>query len=192
MQKTIMKSKLILLALFSFLLRDAYSQLPRTGRNQCVIRIVTDSKVYQFNTREMSATLSTAMNRFEFTIPINTIQTLRDSGDIEFIKGLANGRETIIINAVLPDDKDGVLDLSYFRGNKFIQLAGEMMMGKYKFEDEVDFNGLLIGGSNQIMAFNFNLFINARRLTLDRINNEQIVEIELDAKGDRIIGLTSN
>jgi hypothetical protein len=49
-----------------------------------------------------------------------------------------------------------------------------------------------MGGSNQIMAFNFNLFINARRLTLDRINNERIIEIELDAKGDKMIGLTSN
>jgi hypothetical protein len=140
----------------------------------------------------MSATLNVAMNRFEFTIPINTIQTLHDSSDIEFIKGLVNGRETITINAVLPDDKDGALDLSYFKGNKFIQLASEMMMGKYKFEDEVDFNGLLMGGSNQIMAFNFNLFINTRRLTLDRINNERIIEIELDAKGDKMIGLTSN
>jgi hypothetical protein len=192
MQKTIMKNKLIILAFFSFLLGHTYAQLPHTGRNQCVIRIETDNKVYQFNTREMSATLNAAMNRFEFMIPINTIQTLHDSIDIEFIKGLANGRETIIINAVLPDDKDGALDLSYFGGNKFIQLTGEMMMGKYKFEDEVDFNGLLMGGSNQIMAFNFNLFINARRLTLDRINNERIIEIELDAKGDKMIGLTSN
>src|SRR5688500_15625285 len=126
MQKTIMKNKLIILAFFSFLLGHTYAQLPHTGRNQCVIRIETDNKVYQFNTREMSATLNAAMNRFEFMIPINTIQTLHDSIDIEFIKGLANGRETIIINAVLPDDKDGALDLSYFRGNKFIQLTGEM------------------------------------------------------------------
>ena len=157
-----------------------------------MIRIETDNKAYQFSTHAMSARLNAAMNRFEFTIPINTIQTLRDSSEIEFIIGLANGRETMIINAALPDDKDGALDLSHFRGTKFIQLAGEMMVGKYKFEDDVDFNGMLMGVSNQIMAFNFNLFINARRLTLDRINKERIIEIELDAKGDKMIGLTSN
>lgn len=185
-----MKNKLILLAFFSFSLGATYAQLA-TGRNQCMIRIETENKTYQFNTNAMSARLNAAMNRFEFMISINAIQPLRDSSDIEFINGLANGKETIVINASLPDDKDGALDLSYFRGNKFISLAGEMMMGKYRFEDDVDFNGMLIGINNQIMAFNFNLFINARRLTLDKINNERIIEIELDAKGDRMIGLTA-
>jgi len=187
-----MKNKVILLAFFSFLLGTAYAQLANTGSNHCVIRIETDNKIYKFNTLAMSARLNAVMNRFEFTIPINTIQTLCDSGDIKFLKALADGREAITIYAPLPDDKDGSLDLSYYKGNKFISLAGEMMMGKYKFEDDVDFNGILMGGSNQIMAFNFNLFKNARRLMLNRINNERIIEIELDAKGDRMIGLTSN
>jgi hypothetical protein len=188
----IVKSKLISLAFFFLLLGAAYAELAPNGSNQCVIRIGTDNRTYQFSTNAMAARLNAAMNRFEFTMPISAIQCLRDSGDIAVLKGLTGGRETITINAALPDDKDGELDLSYFRGNKFIQLAGEMMMGKYKFEDDFDFNGMLIDRNNQIMAFNFNLFINARRLTIDRINNEQIIEIELDAKGDKIIGLTSN
>lgn len=185
------KNKLILLTFFVAFTMVGYAQELFTGSNQCLIRIETDKKEYQFTTSGMSARLNDVMSRFEFYIPVSAIRSLRDSSDLDFLKGLTRESEGITITAPLPDDKDAELDLSYFKGNKTIQLAGETVIGKFRFEDDFDFNGMFMG-SNQKMAFNFNIFINARRLTLANVNNEQIIEIELDAKGDKIIGLTSN
>lgn len=187
-----MKENLILLIFFVAFSGTTYAQDLYNGSNQCLIRVETDKKGYQFTTSGMRARLNVAMDRFEFYIPISAIQSLRDSSDMDFLQGLTSGGETITINAPLPDDKDAELDLSYFKGNQSLPLAGEMVMGKFKFEDNFDFNGMLIGTTRQNMAFNFNIFINARGLTPVKVNNEKIIEIELDAKGDKIIGLTSN
>lgn len=188
----IRKKRLLLLVILFALPEVVSAQQQYTGSNQCLIRIETDSKEYQFTASAISARLNDAMNRFEFIIPFNAVRSAGDSSDMFFLKRLVRESENIIVNAALPNDKDASLDLSYFKGNQSIPLAGEMMMGKFKFEDDFDFNGMLMGGANQRMAFNFSMFINARGLTIDRMDNQKIVEIELSAKGDKIIGLTSN
>jgi hypothetical protein len=41
------------------------------------------------------------------------------------------------------------------------------------------------------LDFELNFFLNTLTIILKKINDEQIVEIELGARGDKIIGLTS-
>jgi hypothetical protein len=186
------EKRLLLLTIISVLPAAVSAQRSYTGSNQCQIRIETDSKEYQFTTSAMRARLNDAMDRFEFLIPLNAVHGVGDSSYVDFLKRMVGESENIIVNAALPNDKDGGLDLSYFKGNQSIPLAGEMMMGKFKFEDDFDFNGMLMAVDNQSMAFNFSMFINARGLTIDHVNNQKLMEIELSAKGDKIIGLTSN
>jgi len=148
-------------------------------------------KVYRFTTNDMSARLNDAMHCFEFVIPVSSFKSLQDSTDINFLESFSAGNDVIMITTSLPDDKDAQLDLSHFKGNRSIELGGELKIGDLTFEDDIDFNGLLMA-SNQGMAFDFQLFVNTRRMILKKINGEQIVEIELGARGDKIIGLTSN
>lgn len=187
-----MKQRLVLLTCCVWLSGVVYAQHAYTGSNNCLIRIATTVKEYQFSTATMNARLNDVMNRFEFSIPVSSIKSLGDSSDVKVVKSLATGNDTIVIDAALPGDKDPGLDLSYFKGNKPMNLAGEAHIGKFTFENDIDFNGMLMG-NNQSMAFDFSLFINERASSLvKKEGNEQILEIELAARGDKIIGLTSN
>ena len=47
-------------------------------------------------------------------------------------------------------------------------------------------------GNNQRMDFDFTIFSNTRSIPISKVNNEQIMEIEKGAKGDKIIGLMTN
>lgn len=162
-----------------------------TGANTMQLRILTDQKEYEFLSNNMDGRLNDALNRFEFKIPVNTFRSLSDSSDLKFLLRFADGNDIITINASLPDDKDGELDLSCFKGSKSINLNGPVKIGSVLFEDDIDFNGLLTN-RNQSMAFNFNIFLNERELSFSRANSQKILEIEITAKGDKIAGLTSN
>ena len=187
-----MKQKLIVWTCCVWLSGGVYAQQAYTGSNSCLIRIATTGKGYQFGTAIMNARLNDVMNRFEFSIPVSSIKSLGDSSDVKFLKSLAAGNDAIVIEAALPDSKDPELDLSCFKGNRPLSLAGEVHIGRFTFENDIDFNGLLMG-NNQSMAFDFSLFINQRASSLaKKEGNEQILEIELAARGDKIIGLTSN
>jgi len=114
----------------------------------------------------------------------------RDSIDFNFLQRFVNGGQTININAILPDDKSPKLDLSYFKGNQSNKLAAEIKIGTSVFEDDIDFNGMLING-DQGLAFNFNVFLNDRELSFMKVGEEKILEIEITAKGDKIVGITT-
>lgn len=151
-----MKYYLILFTVFTILTTLSYGQ-NFTGANSMQLRILTDTKEYEFVTKNMEGRLNDAMDRFEFKILVSSFRSISDSSDLKFVQRFANGNEIITINAFLPDDKDGELDLSYFKGSKSINLNGQVMLGSSLFENDIDFNGILTNG-NQSMAFNFNVF----------------------------------
>jgi hypothetical protein len=129
------------------------------------------------------------MDRFEFTIPLGSIRSQSDSSDVNFLKTFAQGSDAIVINALLPGDKESELDLSYFKGNKAMNLAGEIRIGKFTFGDDMAFNGILMG-ENQEMAFDFTVFLDeSTSFAMDKVDNEQILELKLTARGDKMIGL---
>lgn len=185
-----MKYYLILFTVFTILTTLSYWQ-NFTGANSTQLRILTDSKAYEFVSKNMDGRLNDALNRFEFKIPVSSFKSVNDSSDIWFLQRLTDGNEFISIYASLPDDKDAELDLSYFKGSKSTNLNGQIKLGSSLFEDDIDFNGILTNG-NQSMAFNFNVFLNERELSFAKVNSEKILEIEITAKGDKIAGLTSN
>ncbi len=145
-----------------------------TGANTIQLRILTDQKEYEFVSNNMDGRLNDALDRFEFKIPVNTFLYMSDSSDLKFLQRFAYGYNIITINASLHDDKDGELDLSYFKGSKSINLNGQI--DATFFEDDIDFNGLLTNG-NQSMAFSFNVFLNERELSFAKVNTEKIFEI---------------
>ena len=169
----------------------SHAQQINTGRNTCVIRIQTEAAEYQFVTRDMNGRLNEALGRFEFHLPVKTIKSLGDASQLDLFRAFANGAETVDINITLPEDKDPELDLSYFRGNKSINLPGQVIIGKLLFEDDTDFNGLLMN-NNQTLVFDFDLFSNTRQSSLQKIGDEQVIGIEIAARGDKILGLTNN
>jgi len=186
-----MKDRSILLVFLVCISMSAGAQQSYSGGNSCVIRIMTNMKEYQFGTSGMSARLNDAMDRFEFVISVSDLRSLGDASDINFLERFTGGSDPIILNAALPDDKDGQLNLSYFKGNKSLELAGELKIGSFVFKNDVNFKGMFIG-SNQRMAFDARIFVNTSVMTLPKVNDERIIEIELDAGGDKIVGLTSN
>jgi hypothetical protein len=186
-----MKYRIMIVIFYAWFTVTASAQQTFVGRNSLVIQIETNKKVYRFNTNDLRARLNGIMNRFEFIVPLNSFKSMEDSTDIDFLKSLCIGNDVILITASLPGDKDAQLDLSQFKGNRSVALAGELKIGSLLFDDNIDFNGLLMG-QNQNMAFDFQLFVNTRKMMLKEINKEQIIEIELGARGDKIIGLTSN
>ena len=71
------------------------------------LRILTDTKEYEFVTKNMEGRLNDAMDGFEFKILVSSFRSISDSSDLKFVQRFANGNEIITINALLPDDKDG-------------------------------------------------------------------------------------
>jgi hypothetical protein len=185
-----MKNQTLLLIFCTWVSLTASAQQAFLGSNSVTIRIDTNMKVYRFTANDMSARLNEARDSFEFLIPISSFKSLQDSTDINFLESFSAGNDVIMITVSLPDDKDAQLDLSHFKGNRSVDLAAELKIGALTLEDDIDFNGLLMA-SNQRMAFDFQLFVNTRKMIMKKINDEQIIEIELGARGDKIIDLTS-
>lgn len=101
-----MKYYLILFTVFTILTTLSYGQ-NFTGANSMQLRILTDTKEYEFVTKNMEGRLNDAMDRFEFKILVSSFRSISDSSDLKFVQRFANGNEIITINALLPDDKDG-------------------------------------------------------------------------------------
>jgi hypothetical protein len=160
-----------------------------TGARSAQLRIVTDQNVYEFTSRDMDGRLNDVLKRFEFIIPFNTMKALHGTNDLQFLRNFANGNETIKINASLPDDKSPELDFSFFKGNKTIALGSEIIMGTLIICDDIDFNGMLMNGDQDII-FNFTVILTERELSFMKVGEEKILEMEITAKGDKISGLT--
>lgn len=189
--KTFFLASYVLWAALALLPGMVQAQEKFTGSNECSIRIGTSLREYEFTSKEMNARLNDAMNRFEFEIPLGSFKSQGDTSDTGYLKRLANGGDYIIIHASLPEKDGPAIDLSYFKGNGPTNLDGQIEIGKFVFEDDVDFAGMLMGG-DQSMAFNLNVFQNERQLSFMQTGPERILEIEIEAKGDKILGLTSN
>jgi hypothetical protein len=159
-----------------------------TGAIGIQLRILTDQREYVYESQNVDGRLNDLDERFEYLIPINSIKAKGDSSDLNFIDRWLEGNN-IVINASLPVDKSPDLDLSYFKGNKVIKLAGEIKLDSRVFKDDIEFNGILTNGG-QGLIFNFNVFLNERELSLMQVGTEKILEIEITAKGDKISGLT--
>lgn len=169
----------------------ATAQTGHTGRNSCLIEIVTTRADYRFTVDNMSARLNNALGRFEFSIPLSTVRSTQDSTALQFLNILTTPGDAININAVLPDSKDEALNLALFKGNNSVLLPGEIRMGRYTFDNGITFKGMLMGG-DQKMAFDFRVFLTTPASFLPMYRNEAISEIKISALGDKIIGLTSN
>lgn len=178
--------KKILIIVFTLLANYTYSQQLFTGGNECRIRILTDKKEYEFVTRKLEARVNNALERFEFMIPVETIRSLRDSADIDFIRTLAQGSAAIEINASLPGNQ---VDYSFLKTSNTIDLPGELKIGSLRFHNDVEF-----GGSMPVdkLYFNLQLYLREGNRYLAQVNDEHILEIELAARGDRMVGLSSN
>src|SRR6267143_3693500 len=131
-----MQQKLVVLTCCLMMSCAAYAQQVFTGSNICLIQISTDRKNYTFTTEDMYARLNDSMDRFEFSVPLVSFQSLGDSSDVNFLKIVAQRSDAIVIHALLPGDKESELDLSYFKGNKAMNLAGEIRIGKFTFEGD--------------------------------------------------------
>jgi len=169
-----------------------YAQQVGTGDNHCTIRIATGTKSYEFTSDSMQARLNESLERFEFKIPAGSVTSLRDPDDVFFFRRLMNGNDFITVNAALPDDQDGELDLSRFKGTRTVNLAAEIGIGNRRFDEVVAFNGMLIGLDKNTMAFALNASLDERALVPLNTGSEKIIEIQIAAKGDKIIRLTTN
>ena len=170
---------------------SASAQTGYTGRNSCLIEIVTTRADYRFTADNMSARLNNALGRFEFSIPLSTVRSTEDSTALQYLNMLAVPGDAITINAALPDNKDEELNLALFKGNDSFLLPGEIRMGRYTFDNRITFKGMLMGG-DQKMAFDFRVFLTTPASLLPMYGNEAVSEIKISALGDKIIGLTSN
>lgn len=170
---------------------SASAQTGHTGRNSCLIEILTTRADYRFTADNMSARLNNALGRFEFSISLSAVRSTQDSSALQFLNILAMPGDAININAALPDSKDEELNLALFKGNNSVLLPGEIRMGRYTFDKGITFKGMLMGG-DQKMAFDFRVFLTRPASFLPMYGNEAISEIKISALGDKIIGLTSN
>lgn len=178
--------KKVLIIVFTLLASYSYSQQLFTGGNECRIRILTDKKEYEFVTRRLEARVNNALERFEFMIPVETVRSLRDSADVDFIRALTQGSAAIELTAALPGNQ---VDYSFLKTSNTIDLPGELKIGSLRFHDDVEF-----GGSMPVdkLYFNLQLYLREGNRYLAKVNNENILEIELGARGDRMVGLSSN
>jgi hypothetical protein len=186
-----MNVKLMIVSLLLWLSGNVCAQQVRTGSNHCEIRIATETRLYEFTSDSMDASLNDALERFEFKIP-STSLTSKNPADLFLLHRLTAGNSFITIMVALPDDQDGELDLSRFRGNRPMNLAGEIGIGSHQFENAVAFNGMLIGQDKNTMAFAMNASLDGRALVPLNTGNEKIIEIQIAVKGDKIIRLTTN
>jgi hypothetical protein len=162
-----------------------------SGSNRCVIRITTNEKDREFSSSRMEARLNVSLGRFEFNIPARSLQAMQDSTDYGFLNELTEDNDFITINASLPNDHDPSTDLSYFRGNRPMYLGGEVRIGNRIFKADIAFKGMLMS-NNQTLALDLNAFLGERSLPVIKIGKERVIEIEISALGDKVIGLTSN
>jgi hypothetical protein len=163
---------------------------PFTGANSIQIKILTDQKEYEFISQKLEVRLNDVMGRFEFKIPVSSFKSMKDSSDIKFLQAFANSTDEITMNAALPEEKDAQLDLSYFKGNKSINLEGQIKVGNNTFEDVIEFNGMLMDRDHR-MAFNMSMFLSEKELS-SFVKKERILQLKIGAKGDKIIELTTN
>ncbi|HEY9049113.1 MAG TPA: hypothetical protein VIN08_24600 [Ohtaekwangia sp.] len=177
--------KNILAVVLMLVVSHAFSQTQFTGANECRIRILTDKRDYEFVSMRLEAKLNDALQRFEFMIPETSIRSLRDSADMNFMRKMMAGASTIVLNAALP----GQIDFAFLKTKSSTDLPGELRIGTYRFEDEVTF-----GGSMPVdrLYFNVQLYLREGSKYLASINDEHVLEIEVAARGDRMVGLTSN
>ncbi|HEX5171858.1 MAG TPA: hypothetical protein VFW11_21915 [Cyclobacteriaceae bacterium] len=153
-----------------------------TGANDCYLRILTDHKLYEFRSRALEARLNGSLNRFEFMIPIDSIFAVKDSTDLDFLYAMADVKDYLIINASIPDSG---IDLSYFKGNATVNLSGEIIIGDYYFKDDASLKGMVVEESN-ILNFDLQVFLRRSTNALARIGDENIIEVEVSARGNRI------
>lgn len=158
--------------------------------NRVTFRILTGDKEYLFESLEMTVRLNVPLNQFEFSVPVATVSTISGSGELPFFREFTAGNELLTLEAKLPAERDDGLDLSYFKGGKILQLPCTVTIGKNVFHDLMDFNGLLMK-QNQAMAFHINVFLTRAELDALRFNGQPVVEIEIVARGDKLLGLTS-
>jgi hypothetical protein len=178
--------KKLLSVIFILVSVHAYSQSTFTGANECRIRILTDKKHYECITRQLEARINNSLERFEFVIPVESICALNDSSDLAFIRRLAEGSSAIRINAELPGNQ---IDFSFLKTKPTTNLPGELVIGKLHFEEDVAFGGSMPADK---LYFNFRFYLREGNRSLAQIDNENIIEIELAARGDKMVGLTSN
>jgi hypothetical protein len=178
--------KKILIIIFTMLASYSYSQQLFTGGNECRIRILTDKKEYEFVTHSLEARVNNALERFEFMIPVETIRALRDSSDLDFIQALTQGTAAIEITAAFPGNQ---VDYSFLKTSNTVGLPGELKIGSLRFHDDVEFGGSMPADK---LYFNLQLYLREGNHYLAQVNNEHILEIELAARGDRMVGLSSN
>lgn len=162
-----------------------------TGGNTCQIRIQTDQESLRLGSHQLLAKLSDNEEQFTFLIPVTTIYAEADSSDLKKVLPLINATDFISIVSQLPTEVDAQLDLSLFGGNQTIRLKSKITLGKVALYNEVEFTGLLFG-NHQKMAFNFKLFLQPIGPGLLRVNGHDVTEIEITARGDKILGLTDN
>ncbi|HEY9004893.1 hypothetical protein [Ohtaekwangia sp.] len=177
--------KNIVVVLFVFVVTQSLAQTQYTGANECRIRILTNKKDYEFVSWRLEARLNDALERFEFTIPAGSIRSLRDSADMVFIQSMIAGSNAIQLNAALP----GQIDFAFLKTKQVTDLPGELKIGSYRFEDEVTFGGAMPVDK---LYFNIQLYLREASKYLATVNGEQVMEIEVAAKGDKMVGLTSN
>lgn len=178
-------------ALLVWLSGNVCAQQISTGSNRCTIRIATETNLYEFTSNSMDASLNDALERFEFKIPSASI-TAKDPAALFLLNRLTGSNSFITVTVALPDDQDGELDLSCFRGTRPMSLAGEIGIGSHQFENAVEFNGMLIGQDKNTMAFAMNASLDRRALVPLNAGNEKLIEIQIAVSGDKIIRLTTN
>jgi len=162
-----------------------------TGINNCEIRMQGIHKEYVFESNHMEARLNTFQKRFEFIIPVETLKPVRDSSDLAMLNEIIGTEPTIILVAELPDDQ---IDFSEFKGNTPMTMNAQLFLGSFIKEDdlqfnEIQFNGIKIGDNN--LEFNFDMFIQGGMVKLINTVRDDILEIEIIGKGNRIVGITS-
>lgn len=162
-----------------------------TGGNACQIRIQTDQESLRLSSRQLLARLSDNEEQFTFLIPVATISAESDSSDLKKVLPLINTADFISIVSQLPTEVDPQIDFSLFGGNKTVRLKSKITIGKVVLYSDVEFTGLLFS-NHQKMAFNFKLFLQPIRPGSLRVNGHDVIEIEITARGDNILGLTEN
>jgi hypothetical protein len=127
---------------------------------------------------------------FEFRIPIASLFSFTGpASDKLILEELASGNEYILISAELPQENDGSIDLSYFKGNSPVKLKTKLEVGSRKWITEMYLTGLTFS-DNENMLFNFQVYINAGAFAEPvQIQGEQLSGFEIFGKADKLIRL---
>ncbi|SDL52734.1 hypothetical protein SAMN05421823_106246 [Catalinimonas alkaloidigena] len=124
--------------------------------NNLLVNVSTPGSAYEYQSRKMTGKFNKNLDRFEFEVPLVSFLSRSAPPLSELLLPVQEplSDQKLFINLKLPDR---ALNLGDFRGNRRLELQGEVRVGDITFNTPVEVEGLFRNNSEMILSFDIPL-----------------------------------